>query len=51
MNPDSGYLSGRCNQVTINGLTSYMLDGEAFDVDPNQPVIIGTGPRLRFIRP
>ncbi len=51
MNPDNGYLSGRCNQVTIGGLTRYMLDGEAFDADPSQPVIISTGPRLRFIRP
>jgi len=51
MSADNGYLSGRCDQVTLSGLTSYMLDGEAFDADPNQPVIIGTGPRLRFIRP
>ncbi len=51
MNADNGYLSGRCEQVQIGGLTSYMLDGEAFDADPTRSVTLSAGPRLRFIRP
>lgn len=51
MNADNGYLSGRCEQVQIGGLASYMLDGEAFDADPIEPVTLSAGPRLRFIRP
>jgi hypothetical protein len=51
MNADHGFLSGRCEHVQIGGLTSYMLDGEAFDADPTQPVTLSAGPPLRFIRP
>lgn len=51
MNADNGYLSGRCEQVQIGGLASYMLDGEAFSADPTQPVTLSAGPGLRFIRP
>jgi diacylglycerol kinase family enzyme len=51
MNAKSGYLSGRCTQVEISGLSSYMLDGEPFDADPTRPVTIAAGPRLRFLKP
>ena len=51
MNADNGYLSGRCERVQVSGLSSYMLDGEAFDTDPTQPVTLSAGPSLRFIRP
>ena len=51
MNTDNGYLSGRCDRVQISGLATYMLDGEAFDAEPSQPVTLSAGPRLRFIRP
>lgn len=51
MNAGNGYLSGRCERVQVSGLSSYMLDGEPFDTDPTQPVILRAGPRLRFIRP
>ena len=51
MNADNGYLSGRCESAEILGLTRYMLDGEAFDADPDCPVTIKAGPRLRFLVP
>ena len=51
MNAVNGYLSGRSERVQVSGLGSYMLDGEAFDADPTQPVTLSAGPRLRFIRP
>ena len=51
MDAASGYLSGRCGQLKIMGLSGYSLDGEAFDVDPSKPVVITPGPRLRFLVP
>ncbi len=51
MNADSGYLSGRCQQLQVRGLAGYSLDGEAFDTDPARPVTITAGPRLRFVCP
>ena len=48
MNPDNGYLSGRCTRVRIHGLPGYVLDGERFDTDPARPVVIAPGPALRF---
>ena len=51
MNLDNGYLSGNCEQVRIEGLAGYVLDGEHFDTDPARPVIITPGPRLRFLSP
>lgn len=51
MSADAGYLSGRCDRVEIIGLAGISLDGEAFQTDPSRPVVISTGPRLRFLRP
>lgn len=51
MNEQKGYLSGRCTQLEIHGLTAYSLDGEKFDTDPDRPVRIGCGPRIRLLRP
>ncbi len=51
MNADNGYLSGRCERVQVNGLAHCMLDGEPVDTDPSRPVMISTGPRLRFLVP
>ncbi|MGQ0619019.1 MAG: diacylglycerol kinase family protein [Panacagrimonas sp.] len=50
LNLERGYLSGRCDQVTVLGMTGYSLDGEAFDTDPTRPVVIRTGPRMSFLR-
>lgn len=51
MDAASGYLGGRCERVKITGLDRYWLDGEAFDADPQQPLCITAGPRLRFLVP
>jgi hypothetical protein len=37
--------------VDISGLSGYMLDGEPFDADPDRPVTITAGRRLRFLKP
>jgi hypothetical protein len=46
-----GYLSGRCDGLTVTGLGGYTLDGESFDCDAERPVRFRAGPRLRFIQP
>lgn len=51
MRPENGYLSGRCKAVEVSGLGTYTLDGEKFDCDPTRPVVIRSGPRLRFLVP
>lgn len=49
MNPENGYLSGRCERARIVGLSGYVLDGERFETDPARPVVLSAGPRLRFV--
>ncbi|MET0984304.1 MAG: hypothetical protein ABW034_02745, partial [Steroidobacteraceae bacterium] len=51
MNPEHGYLSGRCERLEVLGLERYTLDGEKFETDPTRPVVIRRGPTLRFIVP
>lgn len=51
MTPAHGFLSGGCEAVWIIGLAGYSLDGEAYDTDPDRPVVIRLGPRLRFFVP
>jgi hypothetical protein len=51
MVPERGYLSGRCEQIEVTGLSRYALDGEKFELDPARPVVIRSGPRLSFLRP
>lgn len=51
MTTEAGYLSGRCERLSVTGLAGYSLDGEAFDADPTRPVTITAGPRLRFVCP
>lgn len=51
LNLEHGYLSGRCDEITVLGLRGYSLDGEEFDTDPTRPVVIRTGPRMSFLRP
>lgn len=51
MTSANGYLSGRCDRVLLSGISHYMLDGEAFDADPAQPLTLSAGPRLRYVRP
>lgn len=49
MDPDHGFLSGRCERIELRGLRHYALDGEEFDADPTRPVIIRSGTMLRFL--
>jgi diacylglycerol kinase family enzyme len=51
MNPENGYLSGRCEHVEIHCLTQLTLDGQEFDLDPDEPLRIRPGPVFRFLRP
>lgn len=51
MNPQAGYLSGRCEGLTVHGVSGYSLDGEEFDTDPARPVVIRVGPRIGFLKP
>ena len=46
-----GFLSGRCDTVTITGLTGYSLDGEPVDVDPRLPLRLTTSMSLSILRP
>ncbi|MCA1780383.1 MAG: hypothetical protein LC637_13720 [Xanthomonadaceae bacterium] len=51
MTPPAGYLSGRADQLSVQHLASLTLDGQEFDLDPSQPLILRTGPVFRFLRP
>jgi hypothetical protein len=51
MTPETGYLSGRCNQISIKGLKHISLDGQEYDFDPDLPVTIRTGRPFRFLHP
>jgi diacylglycerol kinase family enzyme len=50
MNTNQGYLSGHCLSVTVTGLSTYALDGEAFDADPALPLHLSVGHALRVLR-
>jgi diacylglycerol kinase family enzyme len=50
MNVEQGYLSGHCQAVTVDGLSTYSLDGEPFDADPSLPLRISTGHVLNVLR-
>jgi len=51
MNPENGYISGRCNEIIIHNLESIVLDGQEFDLQREQPLRVSAGPLLRFLRP
>ena len=51
MDAAHGYLSGRCDALRVQGLSSYALDGEKFHADPARPVMIRQGPALSFLTP
>lgn len=51
MNEDNGYISGRCNNIVINNISSITLDGQEFDLDCDHPLVISPGPVFRFLRP
>ncbi|GAB3663668.1 diacylglycerol kinase family protein [Ramlibacter alkalitolerans] len=49
MDPAHGYVSGSFARVEITGVAGYSLDGEAYDADPQRPLILRRGTRLRFV--
>lgn len=51
MQPETGYLSGHTDRVVIRGMDGVTIDGQEFDLDPDQPVRITPGPNFRFLRP
>ncbi|MBY6205566.1 diacylglycerol kinase family protein [Halomonas denitrificans] len=51
MSPATGYLSGHCRRLTIEGIDSIVLDGQEFDLDPAYPLRVEPGPSLGFLRP
>lgn len=51
MNDENGYLSGYCNNIVINNISSITLDGQEFDLDRDHPLEISPGPVFRFLRP
>ena len=48
MDAAHGYVSGSFDRVEITGLRGYSLDGEAYEADPQTPLTIRRGARLRF---
>jgi hypothetical protein len=51
MDIDRGYLSGRCEQVVVQGLDAYTLDGQSFRADPLRALAVRTGPAIDFLMP
>ncbi len=48
-NARSGYISGLSNEVTIEGMQSFCLDGEYLEAGPDKQVVIRSGPDIRFL--
>ncbi len=48
-NARCGYISGLTNQVDIQGLESFSLDGEPIQVSPDETLSIRSGPDMRFL--
>lgn len=52
MDIDAGYLSGRCESLEIRGLPGIVIDGQPWDLAPDNAVLrIRPGPELRFLQP
>jgi hypothetical protein len=50
MTAEHGYISGRFERVALTGLTSFCLDGEMFEPDQQQSVILQGGPVMRMLQ-
>lgn len=48
MDAAHGYVSGGFARVEITGVGGYCLDGESYEADPQRPLILRRGARLRF---
>jgi hypothetical protein len=51
MHPGCGYLSGRCERVSITGLASLTLDGQEHLLDPGRPVELSAPDEIEFLVP
>lgn len=51
MQPAQGYLSGRCEHVSITGLDSLVIDGQVHRVDASLPVEFSATETLEFLLP
>lgn len=51
LQPDAGYLSGRTEQVVLQGLDAVCVDGQEYDLDPSLDVVLRAGPEFRFLTP
>jgi len=51
MQPVHGYLSGRCEQLSITGIQSLVIDGQFHAVDRDLPVQFSAGEALEFLLP
>ena len=49
MDAEHGYLSGSCDALEVEQLSTYTLDGEEFTADPARPVMIRQGPAVTFL--
>jgi hypothetical protein len=51
LTPRNGVLSGRCASAEVSGIEAYSLDGESFNADPSQPLLLGPGIHITVLRP
>ncbi len=51
MQPVQGYLSGRCDRISIMGLDSLVIDGQAHRIDASLPLEFSATESLEFLLP
>lgn len=51
LQPEAGYLSGRSERVVVRGLDAVCVDGQEYDLDPSQELIVRPGPEFHFLAP
>lgn len=49
--PENGFLSGNTERLSVTGLPSICLDGQEYELDPSQRIVIEPGPLFRFQHP
>lgn len=49
--PGNGYLSGRTDQLRLRGLNTFCIDGQEFELDPTEEIIVRAGPDIHFLVP
>ncbi|MEE4639347.1 MAG: diacylglycerol kinase family protein [Wenzhouxiangella sp.] len=51
LTPETGYLSGRTDRVSVRGLDAVCVDGQEYDLDPGLEVTLRPGPEFHFLTP